>query len=151
MGCLLGSSLMATSSKRTYAIYRDSQVCCCQSLCPCGRPLLTYASTGDRHSKAGLAQSLVTVTAPFPGSWYTQGFVCVFWTPLAGMRFDFKHECTAPTILLGLLLFPWAWGIFFSWIPTFSCLWLFSSYLWFWCSHRRWAHVLLFHHLAWLV
>ena len=41
--------------------------------------------------------------------------------------------------------------LFFSWIPTFSCLWLFSSYLWFWCSHRRWAHVLLFHHLAWLV
>ena len=66
-----------------------------------------------RHSKAGLVQSLVRVTAPFPGSWYTQGFVCVFWAPLAGMRFDFKQECTAPTILLGLLLCPWMWAIFF--------------------------------------
>ena len=32
---------------------------------------------------------------------------------------------------------------------TFSCRWLFSNYLWFWCSHRRrWVHVLLFHHLS---
>ena len=29
-----------------------------------------------KHSKAGLAQSLVGVTAPFPHLWYTQGFFC---------------------------------------------------------------------------
>ena len=35
------------------------QVCYTQSPCPCGRPLLTCASTGDtQHSKVGLAQSL---------------------------------------------------------------------------------------------
>ena len=49
-----------------------------------------------------------------------------------------------PTILLGLLLCPWMWGIFFWWDPTFSCVWLFSSKLQFCCSHRRrWVHVLL--------
>ena len=41
-----------------------SQVCCSQSPCPHGRPLLTHASAGDRHSKAGLAQSLVCSLGP---------------------------------------------------------------------------------------
>ena len=50
VGCLLGSSLvglMVTSSKRTYATCYTSQVCCSQRPCPCDRPLLTCASTGD--------------------------------------------------------------------------------------------------------
>ena len=32
-----------------------------------------------------------------------------------------------PIILLGLLLCPWMWGIFFCWDLTFSCWWLFST------------------------
>ena len=63
VGCLLCSSiveLMATSSKRTYATHHISQVCCSESLCHCGRSLLTCASTGDTQTlKQGLAQSLV--------------------------------------------------------------------------------------------
>ena len=39
--------LMATSSKRTYAICGASQVFCSQSPGPHGRPLLTHASAGD--------------------------------------------------------------------------------------------------------
>ena len=36
-----------------------TQVCCTQSPCPCGRPLLTHTSTETlKHSKARLAQSL---------------------------------------------------------------------------------------------
>ena len=35
-----------------------TQVCCTQRPCPCSRPLLTHISAGDKHSKAGLAQSL---------------------------------------------------------------------------------------------
>ena len=49
VGCLLSGSivkLMAVSSKRTYATGHASQACS-QSPCPCGRPLLTRASTGD--------------------------------------------------------------------------------------------------------
>ena len=80
VGCLLCSSiveLMATSSKRTYATHHICQICCSESLCPCGRSLLTCASTGDTQTlKPGLAQSLVQVPDPFPGSWCVQGFVC---------------------------------------------------------------------------
>ena len=36
---------------------RHTQVCCTQSPCPCGRPLLTHTSTGD--SNTGLTQSFV--------------------------------------------------------------------------------------------
>ena len=56
---------------------------------------------------------------------------------------------TPPTVLLGLLLCPWMWGILFWWDPTFSRWGLFSSELQFWCSHRRrWARVLLLCHLG---
>ena len=41
-----------------------SQVCCSQSPCPHSRPLLIHAPTGDKHSKAGLAQSLVGSLGP---------------------------------------------------------------------------------------
>ena len=30
-----------------------------------------------------------------------------------GMRFDSKHDCSPPAILLGLLLCPWIWDFFF--------------------------------------
>ena len=80
-----------------------------------------------KHSKAGLAQTLVGVTAPFPGSWCAWGFVCTLQASLAGMRFDSKCNCAPPTILLELLLYLWTWDIFFWWDPTFSYWWLFSS------------------------
>ena len=35
-----------------------TQVCCTQSPCPCGRPLLTFTSAGGKHAKAGLSCSL---------------------------------------------------------------------------------------------
>ena len=54
--------------------------CCCQSLYPPCRTLLAHAL--PQHLKAGRPQSLVRVTAPFPGSWYIQSFVCAFWASL---------------------------------------------------------------------
>ena len=48
-----------------------TQVCCTQSPCPWGSPLLTWTSTGDTQSKAGLAQSHGIL-----GSWFTQGLFC---------------------------------------------------------------------------
>ena len=80
-----------------------------------------------KHSKAGLAQTLMGVTAPFPESWCAERFICTLQTSLVGMRFDYKCNCAPPTILLELLLYLWTWGIFFWWDPTFSCWWLFSS------------------------
>ena len=44
-----------------------TQVCCTQSPCPCGSPLLTLTSTGDAQTQFCL--SLCGV----PGSWCTQG------------------------------------------------------------------------------
>ena len=41
---------MATSSKRTYATHRASQICCSQSHCPRSRPLLTSASAVDTQT-----------------------------------------------------------------------------------------------------
>ena len=84
-------------------------------------PLPLQQATADpylsrRHSNTVLAQSLW-------GLWdlvYTG-----FFEPsecLAGMVFDSKCDFTPPTVLLGLLLCPWMWGIFLWWDPTFSCI-----------------------------
>ena len=113
VGCLLGSSmagLMVTSSKRTDAKCHTSQVCCSQSPCPCIRPLLTRASSGDTQAVKGQSGS---VSYGVPGSWSTQSFVWALWAFLAGMQFDSKHNISPPAILLGLLLCRWMLGIFF--------------------------------------
>lgn len=47
-GSIVG--LMATFSKRTYAVCHASQVCCSHSPCPCGRSLLSYSSAGDTQT-----------------------------------------------------------------------------------------------------
>ena len=39
--------------------------------------------------------------------------------PLMSIGFDFI--ITVPATLLWLLLCPWTWGIFFWWVPMFSC------------------------------
>ena len=44
-----------------------TQMCCTQSPCPCGRPLLTHASSGDTQTQ--FWPSLCGV----PGSWCAQG------------------------------------------------------------------------------
>ena len=94
-----------------------TRVCCSQSPSPRGRPLLTCASTGDTQT---FRSGSVCVGS---GSWCTQGFVCALWTSLVGLGFGSKCDFTPPTILLGLLLCPWMWGIFFWCNPTFSCQW----------------------------
>ena len=97
-----------------------------------------------KHSKVGLTQSL----------WGLWVLVCTrfYLSPLSisgGLGFDSQLDFALPTILLGLLLYPWTWTIFFWWDPTFSCWWLFSCKLQFWNSLRkRWAHVLLLCHLV---
>ena len=77
-----------------------------------------------RHSNTALAQSLwvLWVVACTRFAW-------ALWASLAGMGFDSKCNFAPSTILLGLLLCPWMWGVFFWWDPTFSCRQLFSSNL----------------------
>ena len=77
-----------------------------QMPCPHGRSLPTRATLGGlKHSKAGLAQSLVEVTAPFLGSWWAQGFVGALQTSLVGLRFDFNAAVP---------LLPSCWGFSFA-------------------------------------
>ena len=54
-------------------------------------------------------------------------FVCTLQASLAGLRFDFKCNCTPSTILLGLLL-ALGHGVSFCWWDlTFSCQWFISN------------------------
>ena len=62
-----------SSSKSAYATCCTSQVCSSQSPCPCGRPLLTCAATGDTQILKGRSGS---VSCGVSGPWYSQGFVC---------------------------------------------------------------------------
>ena len=150
MGCLLSSfmvGLMAIASKRTYATHHGISL-------PRSAAARVPVPTADhcwplplqetlKHSEVGLAQSLW-------GLWF---LVCRRFclSPLSissGYEFDSKRDFAPPTVLSGLLLCPWMWGIFFWWDPTFSCWWLFSSDLQFWSScRRRWALVFLLCHL----
>ena len=57
--CLLGGSmvgLLVTSSKRASTTL--CEICCSQSPCPCGRPLLACASTGDTQTLKGRSGSV---------------------------------------------------------------------------------------------
>ena len=88
---------MATSFKRTYprtVPFRATDAAAGQ--CWPTPPLETL-----RHSQASLPKSLVEVTAPFPGSWCTPGFVCTLWASLVGMKFNPEHDFAPPSILLG--------------------------------------------------
>ena len=112
-----------------------------ESPCPRSRPLGGCPMPPQetlKHSKASLAQSL----------WDLWILVCTRFclSPLSisgGYGVLILNTILPPTILLGLLLCLWTWGIFFWWGPTFSC-WLFSNESQFWSSQRRrWAHILL--------
>ena len=68
--CNSGSSmvgLMANSSKTAYATGCVTHVYCTQSPCPCSRPLLTHASTGDSQTLKGRSGS-VSVGSLSPGA-----------------------------------------------------------------------------------
>ena len=78
--------------------------CCTQSLCPWGWPPLSRTSTGDTQTQFCL--SLCGV----PGSWLSQGLFEP--SEISGRNGAYaKCELAPPTILLGLLLYPWIWGI----------------------------------------
>ena len=91
--------------QKDYATCCTSQVCCSQSPCPCGRPLLTLPlQETHKHSKADLAQSLMGVSTPFPGSQGAQAFVYALPASLASMKFESKHNCASPIIFNNLLM-----------------------------------------------
>ena len=48
-------------------------------------------------------------------------FIWTLWALLVGKGFDSKCDFTPPTILLGLLLCSWTWGIFFFFFGGIQC------------------------------
>ena len=88
-----------------------TQVYCTQTPCPWSSPLLTCTSSGGIQTQFCLSLCRI---------WFLVGtrYVWVLWASLMGMGFDSKRDFTLPTILLGLLLCPWEWGIsslFYRW------------------------------------
>ena len=96
-------------------------------------PLPLGQSTADlylckRHSNTDLAQSLWSLWVLVRTQTSTlRGLVWALWASLAGMGFDSKRDFAPFTILLGLLLCPWTWGIFVWCDATFSFWWLFIA------------------------
>ena len=100
---LLGGSimgLMETSSKRVYATPCATWVCCSQSLCPCRRPWLNHASTGDTQTPKGQPGS---VSVGSLGTGAQKVSFEPFWASLVGMGCDTKWGFAPPTVFLGLL------------------------------------------------
>ena len=104
------------SSKTVYTTHHVSQVCCSQSPCPWGRPVLTNAATGDIQILKGRSGS-VSVVPLHPGVrdilfkpseclWLVWGLILKVILPLLPSFF-------------GLLLCPWMWSIFF-WCQHFA-------------------------------
>ena len=96
------------------------------------RPLSHVSAGNTKHSKAGLAQTLVGSLGPsehkvlFEPSkhlWWVWGLILNAVSPLLlscrGFSFALRR------------------GVSFWWDPTFSCQWWFSSELQFWSSCRR--------------
>ena len=127
--------VMVTCFKKTYASMLD---CCIQCPWPHGMPLSIHTSTRDSWTLTGKSGSLSCgVTTPFT------------WLLMHTRTFCALQESVSTFCLVGASPLPLDMGIIFWWDPTFFCLWLFNGYLQFWSSHRRrWAHVLLLHHLS---
>ena len=158
-----------------------SQDCWCQCCCPCGKPLLTHASTGDPPTLAGRSGSVscrITTLFPWVLIWTRPGYVCALqeWSicfrqscnqiqltrvifPGDFSPFDGSSGCEAwrgPQNLhnsgrTSLIFFSSLWviylvgvgfgfvmiaasslslnvgSLFFWWVPTSSCQWLFHS------------------------
>jgi len=118
-----------------------TQVCWSQSPCPCSRPLLIHAYTGDTHTLKGRSGS-VSVGPPGPGAHkvlfepskllrWVWGLILNAILPLLPSCWGFGCEVSLPWPLDARYLFVCVWD------PTFSCRWLFSRELQFWSSHRR--------------
>ena len=78
-----------------------TQVCCTQSPCLCGSPLLTLPPQETlKHNSVS-----ISVGSLGPGVHKVWALL----VSLAGMGFDSKYKFTSPNVLLGFL-WPWTWG-----------------------------------------
>ena len=90
--------LMATSSKRAYAI--STSAAPRASVPAAGHCWPVPPQETPKHSSGSVS-----------GSWCAQSYIWALWASLAGMGFDSECDFTPPAVLLGLLLCP-VCGIF---------------------------------------
>ena len=90
--------LMATSSKRAYAIPK--------SVAP-GAPAPAAVHCWSMPPQETPKHSSGSVS----GSWCAEGYIWALWASLAGMGFDSKCDFTPSAVVLELLLCPWTWAI----------------------------------------
>ena len=93
--------LMATPSKRAYAIPKSATPRASVPVADHPQPVPPQET---------LKHSSVSVSMGFRVLVHTR-FVWALRVSLAGMGFDSKCEFASPTILVGLLLYPWMWCI----------------------------------------
>ena len=97
-GSMVG--LIATSSKRANAIPRSAAP-------------RAPVPEADHRRPVPPQERLTVLSQSLWGPWvlvHTR-FAWALWASLAGMGFDSKREFAPPTVLRGLLLCPWTWGI----------------------------------------
>ena len=93
--------LMMTSSKRTYAIPRSAAP-------RAPAPAAVHCQPVPLQETLKHSSGSVSVESLGPGAYK----VCLSPLSISGRKgFDSKWESVPPTVLLGLLLCPWTWGI----------------------------------------
>ena len=93
--------LMATSSKRAYAIPRSAAL-------RAPAPVAVHCWSIPRQEMLKHSSFSASVMSLGPG---VHKSCLSAWASLAGMGFDSKHEFAPPTVLLGFILCPWTWDI----------------------------------------
>ena len=74
-------------------------------------PLHLWQATADLYLHRRCSHTVLSQSLWVPCVLVVTKFVWTLLESMVGIRFDSKHEFAPPTILLGLLLCPWAWGI----------------------------------------
>ena len=128
-GSMVG--LMAAFSKEGLC---NTQVCCTQSPCPCGRPLLTCPSAGNTQTQFCLSLCGVSGSLCTQGRFEPSEHLLQVWGLIL--------KVISPTILLGLLLCPWTWGISSQPLQQHAFTHLAKRYLVF-CRVALWPYICL--------
>ena len=89
--------------------------------------LSLWQSTADPHLHRRCWNTVLSQSLWGPWVLMHTRFVWALWASLAGMGFDSKCEFAHPTILLGLLLCPWTWGISSQPLQCLPSYWGFSD------------------------
>ena len=90
-------------------------------------PLSLWQSSADLYLHRRCSHTVLSQFLWGPCVLMCTRFVWALLASLVGMAFDSKHKFAPPTILLGLLLCPWAWDISSQPLQSLPSYWGFSD------------------------